>query len=74
MKHGRRHKTLKEETYVDRFRQGAAGYARGYDAIDVAQPPAAPPPPPPLEVPLAARLSTKERKRLRHLGVDPDAD
>lgn len=72
MKHGRRHKTLKEQTYARRFQQGAPGYASEYAPIDVAEPagPVAPPPEP--EVPLAARLSTKERKRLRHLGIEPE--
>lgn len=74
MKHGRRHKTLKEQTYAARFRQGAPGYAEAYAPIDVAEPAEPPPPPPAPELPLAAKLTTKERKRLRHLGVDPDAE
>jgi hypothetical protein len=71
VKHGRRHKTLKEQAYV--ARQDALGYKTPYPPIDVAEP-TAPPPPPPEDAPLAARLSTKERKRLRHAGVDPDAE
>lgn len=74
MKHGRRHKTLKEQTYAARFRQGAQGYARDYEPLDVAEPAAPVAPPPPAEAPLAEKLSTKEKKRLKHLGIDPDAD
>lgn len=72
MKHGRRHKTLKEQAYM--ARKDAEGYGRPYRPIDVAEPVAPAPPPPPPEEPFAARLSTKDRKRLRHLGVDPDAE
>lgn len=74
MKHGRRHKTLKEQTYAARFRQGAQGYGRDYEPIPVAEPTTPPPPPPPAEAPLAAKLTTKERKRLQHLGIDPDEE
>ncbi len=74
MKHGRRHKTLKEQVYAARFRQGAQGYAAGYEPIPVAEPTSTPAPPPPAATPLAAKLTKKERKRLQHLGIDPDAD
>lgn len=74
MKHGRRHMTLKEQTYAARFRQDAPGYARAYEPIPVAEPAAPVELPEETATPLAARLSTKDRKRLRHLGVDPDAD
>ena len=72
MKHGRRHKTLKEQAYV--ARKDAEGYGRPYRPIDVAEPTgeyAAEPPPD--AVPLVAKLSTREKKRLRFAGVDPDA-
>ena len=64
--------TLKEQAYVKR--KDAEGYGRPYRPIDVAEPTGAfAAEPPAEEVPLAAKLSTKEKKRLRHLGVDPDA-
>lgn len=72
MKHGRRHMTLKEQAYV--ARQNAEGYKTPYRPIDVAVPVKPVAPPVVEDEPLAARLSTKDRKRLRHLGVDPDAD
>lgn len=73
MKHGRRHDKLKEQAYL--ARKDAEGYARPYRPIDVAEPTGefeaeAPPP----EVPLAAKLSTKEKKRLKFVGVDPDEE
>lgn len=64
--------TLKEQAYLKR--KDAEGYGRPYRPIDVAEPTgefAAPPPSE--EVPLVAKLSTKEKKRLRFAGVDPDA-
>lgn len=74
MKHGRRHNKLKEQTYGQRFRQDAEGYTRAYRPIDVAEPsaPAKPLEQPPEDLPLAAKLTTKEKKRLKWAGVDPD--
>lgn len=69
MKHGRRHKTLKEQAYV--ARQDALGYKTPYPPIDVAEP-TGPPPAPVEDAPLAARLTTKEKKRLRFVGVNPE--
>jgi hypothetical protein len=72
MKHGRRHKTLKEQAYI--ARKDAEGYGRPYRPIDVAEPSGEfAHEAPPEEIPLAAKLSTKEKKRLRFAGVDPDA-
>jgi hypothetical protein len=73
MKHGRRHTSLKEKTYRDRAAQGAPGYKRPYDPIDVAEPTAPIKPAPAPETPLVERLGRKEKKRLQHLGIDPDA-
>lgn len=73
MKHGRRHKTLKEQAYI--ARKDAEGYGRPYRPIDVAEPTGAfAAEPPPEEIPLVAKLSTKEKKRLKFAGVDPDAE
>jgi len=69
MKHGRRHDSLKEGVYKQRFRQGAQGYARPYEPIPVAEP-EAPVPPPPAEVPLADVLGRKSRHALRRAGVE----
>lgn len=74
MKHGRRHKTLKEQTYAARFKQGAQGYARDYEPIPVAEPTAPVELPEETAEPLAAKLTTKEKKRLKHLGIDPDSE
>ena len=70
MKHGRRHKTLKEQAYI--ARKDAEGYATPYRPIDVAQPVAPPPEPPPETLPLAAKLGTRAKKALRWKGVDAD--
>lgn len=73
MKHGRRHMTLKEQAYLKR--KDAEGYGRPYRPIDVAEPTGGHAAEPlPEEIPLAAKLSTKEKKRLRFAGVDPDAE
>lgn len=72
MKHGRRHMKLKEQAYL--ARKDAEGYAAPYRPIDVAEPTGDAAPEPLEDAPLAARLSTKDRKRLRHLGVDPADD
>ena len=74
VKHGRRHDSLKEGVYKQRFRQGAAGYARPYEAIDVAEPTGPVAPPPPVEAPLAEVLSPKAKRALRRAGVEPKAD
>lgn len=65
--------TLKEQAYLKR--KDAEGYGRPYRPIDVAEPTgehAAEPPPE--AIPLAAKLSTKEKKRLKFAGIDPDAE
>jgi hypothetical protein len=72
MKHGRRHKTLKEQAYI--ARQDAPGYKTPYAPIDVAEPTRRIPIETPEDLPLAARISTKDKKRLRHLGVDVDTE
>ena len=74
MKHGRRHDSLKEGVYKQRFRQGAQGYARPYEAIDVAEPTGPVAPPPPEEVPLADVLGRKSKHALRRAGVKPDEE
>ncbi len=73
MKHGRRHKTLKEQTYGHRFSQDAEGYSRPYRAIDLAEPSGATAVPVE-DAPVAVRLTTKEKKRLRFLGVEPEVE
>lgn len=73
MKHGRRHKTLKEQAYM--ARKDAEGYGRPYRPIDVAEPTGEHAAEPPAEeVPLSVKLTTKEKKRLKFAGVDPDAE
>lgn len=69
VKHGRRHDSLKEGVYKQRFRQGAPGYARPYEPIPVAEPTGPVAPPPPEEVPLAEVLSPKAKRALRRAGI-----
>lgn len=70
MKHGRRHSSLKEKTYRDRFQQGAAGYAKPYEPLDVAEGSGRPPPEP--LTPLGVALPKKAKRQLKRLGLDPD--
>lgn len=69
MKHGRRHDSLKEGVYKQRFRQGAQGYARPYEPIDVAEPTGPVAAPPPEKAPLADVLGRKSKHALRRAGV-----
>ena len=69
MKHGRRHTKLKEGVYVDRFRQGAEGYASEYRSIDVAEPTDPKPLPEPASE-VEMRLRGKAKKGVRRLLKD----
>lgn len=72
MKHGRRHKTLKEQVYTQRFHQDAPGYARPVAPIDVAEPTGAYAPEPlPEGAPLGLALPRKAQRQLRRAGIDP---
>jgi len=72
MKHGRRHSSLKEKTYRDRFHQGAEGYARPYDALDVREGTGTPEPREEPTTPLAQALPKKARRQLKRLGLDAE--
>lgn len=72
VKHGRRHDSLKEGVYKQRFKQGAQGYARDYEPIPVAEPAGPVAPPPPAEAPLADVLGRKSRHALRRAGARPE--
>jgi hypothetical protein len=72
MKHGRRHKTLKEQAYL--ARKDAEGYGRPYRAIDVAEPEGPPVEAPPAEVPLGLALGRKAQRQLKRKGIDPLTD
>lgn len=72
MKHGRRHKTLKEQAYL--ARKDAEGYGRPYRPIDVAEPTgefAAKPAADGTPLPLA--LGARARRQLKRAGIDPGA-
>lgn len=70
MKHGRRHKTLKEQAYL--ARKDALGYGTPYPPIDVAEPTGEfVAEAPPAEVPLALAANKKALRQLRRLGIDP---
>lgn len=63
--------SLKEKTYRDRFAQGAEGYARPYDAMDVREGSGAPEPEAP-GTPLGVALPKKAQRQLKRLGIEPD--
>ena len=69
MKHGRRHKTLKEQAYI--ARQDAPGYKTPYPPIDVAMPTKREPVAPVEDAPFPTRPSTQDKKRPRQLGLTP---
>lgn len=71
MKHGRRHSTLKEKTYRDRFAQGAEGYARPYAPMDVREGTGAPEPAAP-KTPLGIALPKKAQRQLKRMGIEPE--
>lgn len=72
MKHGRRHKVLKEKTYRDRAAQDAPGYKRPYDPIDVREPEHPSPPPAPPTTPAGSKIGGKAKRDLQRLGIDPN--
>lgn len=74
MKHGRRHSSLKEKTYRDRYQQGAEGYARPYDALDVREGTGEPQAREEPTTPLAKALPKKAQRQIKRLGLESDEE